>query len=421
MAYAHNVCVTGLGFATCLGLDATSVIDRLKTLRHGIVRYPPFDRPEIPVKVAAPIPGFKVDGIDAEDWEFPDTIRFRKEQYRCLSPNVLYAVYAMEQAVADAGLSPEEISSPRVGMYTASGGSVMLTYEHMDRLKNLGPNRVNPFAMVASIAGTLSFNLVARFSIQGASTGFVSACASSGHALGFAFDEIASGRQDRMFVVGAEDFTEETLVPFGVMRVMTSQTDPDIASRPFDRGRDGFVGTGGSVVLVLESEKVARERGAETYCRLFGWGQSTDGYHVAISHPEGAGLRRAMENALESARISADQVDYINAHATSTLIGDVSECRALKSVFGAEPKVAISSTKALTGHALSLSSAMEASFCALAIKHGFIPGAAHLEDPDEEAAGLNFPRETLDEKPEVVLSNSSGFGGANVSVILGTD
>jgi len=222
-----------------------------------------------------------------------------------------------------------------------------------------------------------------------------------------------------MFVVGAEDFTEETIVPFGVMRVLSSQTDPDIASRPFDRDRDGFVGTGGSVVLVLESEEAAKARSASVYAEMKGWGQSTDGHHVAIAHPEGAGLRRAMEAALTSASITTDQVDYINAHATSTQIGDAAECRAIKSVFGSQPKPRISSTKALTGHALSLSSVMEAAFSVLALKHGFIPGQAHLKNPDVEAVGLNLPRETLDEAPATVMSNSSGFGGANVSVIFG--
>lgn len=415
----RKVYVTGMGLATCLGLDEASVVERLKELRHGIVRYPPFAAPEIPVKVAAPIPGFEIVGTDPEDWIFPEGLRFRMEQYRCLSPNVLYASYAMQQAIASAGLTEEAISHPRTGLFTASAGSALMTYTHMDRLKRLGPARAMPMGMIASIAGTLSFNLVARHRIQGASTGFVSACASSGHALGYAFDEIAMGRQDRMFVVGAEDFTEETIVPFGVMRVLSQQTDPELASRPFDRDRDGFVGTGGSVVLVLESEEAAKARSAQIYAEMKGWGQSTDGHHVAISHPEGAGLQRAMLSALESVGAPPESIDYINAHATSTAIGDAAECRALKAVFGAKPPMPISSTKALTGHALSLSSVMEAAFSVLSIKHGFIPGQAHLRNPDPEAAGLHLPPETLDQAPSAVLSNSSGFGGANVSLVFG--
>ncbi len=414
----RKVYVTGMGLATCLGREEADVVERLTSLRHGIVRYPPFEDPSIPVKVAAPIPDFEIVGTDPEDWVFPREIRFRMDQYRSLCPNVLYATYAMQRAITSAGLEEVEVSNPRTGLFTASAGSALMTWFHMDRLKRLGPSRAMPMGMIASIAGTLSFNLVARHAIQGASSGFVSACASSGHALGYAYDEIALGRQDRMFVVGAEDFTEETIVPFGVMRVLSSQTDPDIASRPFDRDRDGFVGTGGSVVLVLESEEAMRARSAEPYAELKGWGQSTDGHHVAIAHPEGAGLSRAMEAALESARLSPDLIDYINAHATSTPIGDAAECRALKTTFGPRPKARISSTKALTGHALSLSSVMEAAFSVLALKYGFIPGQAHLQNPDPEAEGLDLPRETLDLKPQLVMSNSSGFGGANVSVIF---
>jgi 3-oxoacyl-[acyl-carrier-protein] synthase-1 len=414
----RKVVVTGVGLATCLGREIDPVVERLKELRHGIVAYPPFASPDIPVKVAAPVEDFEIVGTDPEDWIFPREIRFRMEQYRCLSPHLLYATYAMHKAIEDAGLSAEEVSNPETGMFTASAGSAMMTWFHMDRLKRLGPSRCMPMGMIASIAGTLSFNLVARHQIQGSTTGFVSACASSGHALGYAFDEIASGRQDRMFVVGAEDFTEETIVPFGIMRVMSKATDPNRASRPFDRQRDGFVGTGGATVLVLESEKVAATRGAKRYAEVRGWGQSTDGHHVAISHPEGAGLARAMQIALKSADVSPDEIDYINAHATSTPIGDIAECKAIKTVFGAQPKPWISSTKALTGHGLSLSSVMEAAFCAFAIDRGFIPGQAHLEELDECADGLRLPTESLDEAPKLVMTNSSGFGGANVSVVL---
>lgn len=272
--------------------------------------------------------------------------------------------------------------------------------------------------MVASIAGTLSFNLVALHRIQGASCGFVSACASSGHALGYAFDEIALGRQDRMLVVGAEDFTPETVLPFATMRVLSTSTDPDRASRPFDRRRDGFVGTGGAVCLVLEEESVARARGARILARYLGWGQSTDGHHVAMSHPEGAGLERAMRQSLAACGLEPGSIDYVNAHATSTPVGDVSECRALKKVFGTGGGPAISSTKALTGHGLSLSSIMEAGFTALALDRGFTPGSAHIEELDPEAEGLNILRQTLPQGPKIALSNSSGFGGANTSLIF---
>lgn len=411
----RSVVVTGVGLVTCLGHDPETVGSRLKHLQHGIVRYLPFIEDEkIPVSVAAPIPDFQTDSADAEDWTYPPEIRFRLEQLKGLSPNALYAHFALRRAVADAGLELDELKDPRTGLYTASSGSAAMTHFHLDRLKRFGPMRCSPLGIVASIAGTLNFNLDAAYGITGSTTGFVSACASSGHALGFAHDEIALNRQDRMLVVGAEDFTHETIIPFAGMRVLSVNPDPSSASRPFDRNRDGFVGTGGAVTLVLEEEEMARQRGAPIYGRLRGWGQASDGYHVAASHPEGEGLSRAMNLALQSAGWSPQEVDYINAHATSTPAGDLSECKALKAVFHDGPQPGISSTKALTGHALSLSSIMEASFCLLALKQGFTPGSAHITDPDPETEGLNILRESLPVAPGKLLSNSSGFGGVNV-------
>lgn len=411
----RNVVVTGVGLVTCLGRNKETVSERLRNQQHGFVRHEPFTgNPEIPVSVAAPIPEFETASSDPEDWTFPGEIRFRLEQLRGLCPNALYSHFALRQAVEDAGIGLEDISDSRTGLYTASSGSAAMTYHHLNRMKRYGPMRCSPLGIVASTAGTLNFNLAAAYKILGSTSGFVSACASSGHAMGFAHDEIALNRQDRMIVVGAEDFAEETIVPFSSMRVLSTSSDPDTASRPFDKKRDGFVGTGGAVALVLEDEETARNRGASIYARFRGWGQSTDGYHVAASHPDGLGLARAIELALDSTGWDRSSVDYINAHATSTPAGDISECRALKSVFGSVDSPAISSTKALTGHALSLSSIMEASFCLLAMEQDFMPGSAHITDLDPEANGLNILRETVSRTPDRVLSNSSGFGGVNV-------
>lgn len=411
----REVLITGIGLVTCLGHDRESVGRRLRGMEHGIVRYEPFLKdPRIPVSVAAPVPGFDTQSTDPEDWTYPGDIHFRLEQLRGLSPNALYAHFALKRALADAGLEAGEISDPRTGLYTASSGSAAMMHFHLDRMKRLGPLRCSPLGIVASIAGTLNFNLAAFHTIKGATCGFVSACASSGHALGFARDEIAMGRQDRMVVVGAEDFTEETLIPFAGMRVLSPSTDPDTASRPFDRDRDGFIGTGGAVCLILEEAGLAEKRAARPYAAFPAWGQATDGYHVAASHPEGEGLARALQLTLQQAGWSPDSVDYVNAHATSTPAGDLSECRALKTVFAGQGNPAISSTKALTGHALSLSSIMEASFCLLAMEQDFIPGSAHIQTLDPEAAGLNILNSSRQGGPRRVLSNSSGFGGVNV-------
>jgi 3-oxoacyl-[acyl-carrier-protein] synthase-1 len=382
--------------------------------------YAPFAAANIPVKVAAPVRGFATDAADQEEWTMPAGYAFRREVLRSLSPHALYAACALQQAIADARLEPGDVSNDDTGLYAASAGSPRMLTAHVNGMHQRGVMRCPPLGIVASIAGAVQFNLVAHWKIKGASTGFASACASSAHALGFACDDIMLGRQKRMFVVGAEDGNTETILPFASMRALSLNADPATASRPFDAARDGFVGTGGGVVLVLESEDEVARRGVTPYCEVLGWGQASDGHNVAMSHPEGLGLANAMRRCLAAAGLAPADIDHVNAHATSTPIGDVSECKALKAVFGAEAaRVAVSSTKALTGHGLSLAGAMEAAFCALAIRRGFVPGSAHITKLDAAAEGLNIPRETLATAPRAVLNNSSGFGGANVSVAFG--
>ncbi|HEY1765747.1 MAG TPA: beta-ketoacyl-[acyl-carrier-protein] synthase family protein [Opitutaceae bacterium] len=414
-----RVFITGLGFVTSIGNDAAAVTDSLRALKHGFELYGPFQKPDIQCKVVGTIKGFNTKSTDPEDWTWPDGYEIKRETIRSMAPHGLFAHCAFLQALADARLGEADVSNTRTGLYAASGGSPMLTHFHHDRMIRLGPARCSPMGIVASIVGTLNFNLVAAFKIQGASCGFSSACASSAHAMAYAFDEICLGRQSRMFVVGGEDGNLEAILPFAGMRTLSLQTDPGLASRPFDVARDGFVGTGGGAVVVLENEDEVARRGVTPYCEILGWGQASDGYNVAISHPDGMGSRLAMENALKASRVAPGEIDYVNAHATSTLIGDVSEARALKAIFGergASP--AISSTKALTGHGLSLSGAMEVAFCALFMRHGFVPGSAHITQLDPACEGLNILRATRQGTPQIILKNSSGFGGANVALIL---
>ncbi len=414
-----RVFITGLGFVSSIGNDAQTVARNLRELKHGFELYPPFQKPEVPCKVVGTIKGFQTDSVDPEDWAYPKAYSIKRELLRTMAPHGLFAHCAFLQAAADAKLAEPDISQPRTGLYAASGGSPMLTAYHHDRMIRLGVARCSPLGIVSSIVGTLNFNLVAAFRIQGSSCGFSSACASSAHALGFAFDDIALGRQDRMFVVGAEDGNLDAILPFAGMRTLSLQTDPDLASRPFDAERDGFVGTGGAAVLVLESEAEVARRGAQPYAELLGWGQASDGYNVAISHPDGGGSEAAMRRGLSAAGLAPEEVDYVNAHATSTLIGDVSEARALKAVFGAGGKgPRISSTKALTGHGLSLAGALETAFCALMMRGGFTPGSAHIRQLDPACEGLNIIRATEPAAPRIVLKNSSGFGGANVALLL---
>ncbi len=414
-----RVFITGLGFVTSIGNDAPTVTRHLRELRHGFELYPPFQQPDIPVKVIGTIKDFTTNSPDPEDWTFPARYKLKRELLRTMAPNGLFAHCAMIQAIEDARLVESDVSNPETGLYAASAGSPYLLHYHHDRLTKLGVMRCSPLGIVASIAGTLNFNLIAAFKINGASCGFSSACASSAHALGYAYDDIALGRQKRMFIVGAEDGNVDAILPFAGMRTLSLQTDPNLASRPFDAARDGFVGTGGSAVLVLESEDEVARRGVKPYAEVLGWGQASDGWNVAISHPEGSGSAAAMTKALKAAHVAPAEVDYVNAHATSTLIGDISEARALRTVFKeSTARVAVSSTKALTGHGLSLAGAMESAFCAVALREGFIPGNAHLTQVDPECEGLNLPRATENRPANIVVKNSSGFGGANVALVF---
>jgi 3-oxoacyl-(acyl-carrier-protein) synthase len=203
------------------------------------------------------------------------------------------------------------------------------------------------------------------------------------------------------------------------MRALTRSTDPDRASRPFDRDHDGFVGTGGAVAMILEAEEVAQARSARAYARMLGYGQASDGFNPVLPQPKGDGLARAMEMALKRSGIGGDGVDYVNAHAPSTPMGDAAEVHALTRVFGTNGRSPlVSSTKALTGHALSMSSALEAGISVLALREGFVPGSANYDNPEEGAEKLHIPRETLDQPCRRIVSNSSGFGGSNVSLVF---
>ena len=410
--------ITGMGLITSIGNDHSSVVESLRSMKHGIECPSMLQGNDSPVKVAGTVKEFEVDSPDPEDWVYPQKYRVPRATLRSFSPHVLYAWCALQQAIEDANLSEEDIQDPDSGLYTSSGGSMRSIHKHFEKMDRRGVMACNPLAIVASIAGTLTFNLVAALGIRGSSTGLVSACASSGHALGTALDEIRLGRQKRMLVVGAEDCNFESIVPFCGMRALSLEEDPNLASRPFDIKRNGFVGTGGSVCLVLETQSEAERRGALPYARFLGWGQASDGHNVAISHPEGRGLRDAMIKALQDANVEPSDIDYVNAHAPSTSIGDASEMKALKSVFPATQAVKVSSTKALTGHGLSLSSIMEAAFCCLALKNGFLPGSANVTEPDPELEHLDLLRTSTDIQANRIMSNSSGFGGANVSVVF---
>lgn len=415
----RQVLVTGLGMITPIGNDRATVTASLREGRHGFTPVTYLDNPELAVHLAGTVKGFSIESPSYRDWTWPETVEIPRETLRGLAPHGLYALVAIEQALADAGLTADQIAhDDGTGLFCASAGSAMLMHHYLSEMDRVRGERGNPLALVSTIAGTLNFTLGAHYHITGAVCGFVSACASSSHALGYAIDELKLGRLQRVIVVGAEETNAETALPFLAMKALSPESDPRLASRPFDARRNGFVGAGGAVAMILETADVAKARHATAYAELAGWGQSADGYSVAGSHPEGAGLQKAMHRALRSAQTSAAEVDFVSAHATSTPVGDRAEAVAIRKLFEEVGHPIISGTKGLTGHPLSLSGVMEAAFCCLAIEENFIPGNAHLQQPDEACAGLNLPVETEDAAPSVVLNNSSGFGGSNVCHVL---
>ncbi len=415
-----NPVVTGVGFITPIGNDRTAVERSLRAGQHGLSHVEFLGNPDLSVKVAGVVKGFDVESPSWRDWSWPDGYDIPKEVLRGLAPHGLYAICAVDQALANAGLRHSDIAEdPATGLYCASAGSAMLLHYNLAQMRAVRGARGNPMGVVSSIAGTLNFNLAARYRITGTVCGFVSACASSSHALGYAIDDLRLGRIQRAIVVGAEELNADSLLPFAHMRALSKQKDPRKASRPFDVERDGFVGAGGAVALIVEDADSASDRKAAALASAVGWGQAADGYSVAASHPEGAGLLLAMERALADARIGPDDIDHVSAHATSTPVGDLAEAKALRRLFTSRKlRPHVTATKALTGHGLSVSGVMQAAFCVLSISGRFMPGNPHLGVAGPECEGLTLPRKTVGRAPTTILSNSSGFGGSNVCHVL---
>ncbi len=414
----RRVVVSGLGFISSIGNNKANVLRSLKEGISGIEVFEELNRPRVPVSLAGTVKGFTFEGTRREDWVIPEEFSISREELRSMSPNVIYGHCAMKEAIADSGLSDAVVSHPRTGAMCASAGSTWMTYEYVRGMLEKGVQRVYPLGMVASIPGTLNINLVACFRIKGASLGFASACASSSHAFGAAVDHIRLDRQDVVFVVGAEDCNLYNILPFAGLRALTQGDDPTKDPCAFDVKRNGFVVGGGGVVLVLEELEHALARKADIYAEVLGWGEASDGFSVMAPEPEGDGIARAMEAALANGGIRPEEVDYINAHATSTIAGDVAEVKAIRKVFGGGRIPNVSSTKSLTGHGLSLAGALAAAICCLAMTEEFTPVSANITELDPECEGVPIVTGPIDAAPEIVMSNSSGFGGTNVALLM---
>lgn len=404
-----RVVVTGIGAVTPLANDAHATWEAIKKGQSGIGPLTRIDAEKFPVSVAAEVKGF-----DIEEYVV-------KKEARKMDRFTHYALAASTMAVKDADLTIDDSNAPRVGVWLGSGIGGMETFEQQyNNLITKGPRRVSPFFVPMMIpdmaAGQVSIHLGAK----GINTCTVTACATGTNSIGDAFKVIERGDADVMITGGTEaPITELSVAGFCANTALSLNPDPKTASRPFDKERDGFVMGEGAGVVVLESLEHALARGAKIYGEVVGYGASGDAYHITAPAPGGEGAARAMTQAIEDAGIDPSQIDYINAHGTSTYYNDMLETEAIKKVLGDHAqKVAISSTKSMTGHMLGAAGGVEAIFSVLALKEGIVPPTMNLQNQAEEC-DLNYtPNVAVEKTMDYALSNSFGFGGHNATLVF---
>ncbi|MGH7776444.1 MAG: beta-ketoacyl-ACP synthase II [Candidatus Dormibacterales bacterium] len=407
---APRVAVTGLGFVTPIGHDRESVWSSLVEGASGVGPITLFDAGGYSTRIAAEVKNF-----DPEQYMDRKTARH-------IGRYCQFALAAAKMAVEDSGLEPARMDPDDVGVIVASGigGLEEIEKSHKTLLER-GPRRIGPFTVPMMIADMAAGIVAIQTRAGGPNYALVSACASSGHGIGEAAEIIKRGDAKAMIVGGAEaTITPLTIGAFCQIRAVSERNEePERACRPFDAGRDGFVMAEGAVIFVLEEMEHARRRGARVLAEVAGYGASADMYHYTAPEPEGLGAARAMRKALSKAGVEPAQVQYVNAHGTSTKIGDVAETRALKEVFGEHAgKLAISSTKSVHGHLLGAAGAMEAAACVLAMERGAIPPTINYETPDPECDLDYVPNHARPARVDVALSNSFGFGGHNACLVL---
>jgi len=405
----HRVVVTGMGAVTALGHDLETFWGNLTQGKSGVSKIESFDVSEYPTQIAASVKDFN-----------PEDYMDRKEA-RKMDRFVQFAVAAATTALKDSGLNIAEQTDPeRVGVMIGSGIGGLGTWEDQHNiLLQKGPKRVSPFFIPMMIANMASGHVSILFGAKGPNSTAVTACATGTHSIGDSYKLIQRGDADVMICGGAEATIRPTgLAGFCSMRAMSTRNDePEKASRPFDAERDGFVMGEGSGILILESLEHAQKRGAKIYAEVIGYGLSGDAHHM--TEPDPNGPERCMKMAIRDAGIDASEVDYINAHGTSTPVGDRSETIAIKRALGDHAsKVAVSSTKSMTGHLLGAAGGVEAVICGLTLKNGVIPPTINLEHPDPECDLDYVPNVARQADVKVAMSNSFGFGGHNATIIL---
>ncbi len=395
--------ITGLGIVSCLGNDKNSVADSLHAGKSGIR----FKQEYADLGLRSQVAGM-VD-IDLEAL-IPRKVR------RFMGDAAAYSYIAMEQAIADAGLSPELVSQPRTGLIMGSGGgSTASLVEAADTLRQRGVRKIGPYSVPKVMGSTVSACLATPFKIQGVNYSITSACATSAHCIGNAVEQIQLGKQDIVFAGGGEEEHWSESMMFDAMGALSSKNNdnPTIASRPYDAGRDGFVIAGGAGTVVVEELEHALRRGATIYAEIIGYGATSDGYDMVA--PSGEGAVRCMRQALQGID---EPVDYINTHGTSTPVGDAAELRAIREVFG-QRIPHISATKSLTGHSLGAAGVQEAIYCLLMMERDFIAASANVEQLDPEGADMPIATKRIDNAGlTTAMSNSFGFGGTNATLVM---
>ena len=406
----RRVVVTGIGLITPLGIGTGATWNALINGQSGIGPITRFDASDHASQIAAEVKGFT-----PEQW-------FEKKQAKNLDLFVQYAVAAADIAWKDSGLSINEENVNRVGVITGCGmGGLPTIEEYHGILMGKGPRKITPFFIPRVIPNMPSGHISMRLGCKGPNLSQTTACAAGTHAVGEAFRHIAYGDCD----VAVTGGTESVICPlavggFSAMKALSTRNDdPTVASRPFDRDRDGFVISEGAGMLILEELETAKRRGANIYAEIIGYGQTSDAYHIAAPPEDGEGAARCMAAALRDAGVNVEDIDYINAHGTSTPLNDKCETLAIKTVFGAHAaKLAISSTKSMTGHMLGAAGGIEAAFTVLSLHHGILPPTANLHNPDPECDLDYVPLTAREVRIETAMSNSFGFGGTNGVVVF---
>jgi len=408
----RRVAVTGLGAITPVGHEKDQLWESLCNGESGITNITSFDTTGQDVLIAG-----EASDFDPGKW-------FDKKEERRLDRFTQFAVASATLAIEDSGLELDKVDKRKAGSIigTGIGGIIEIEAQHKVLLER-GPSRVSPFMITKLMANAAPGYIAIKFGLQAANFSIITACASGAHAIVEAFRIVQRGEADIMVAGG----TEATITPlcvsaFSNMKALSTRNDDPLkASRPFDKDRDGFIISEGSGIIILEEMENAKKRGANIYAEMLGFAMSDDAHHITAPHPEGEGACIAMNDALKDSKLNPEQISYINAHATSTPLGDMIEINSIKKVFGDHVKnLSVSSTKSMLGHQLGASGGVEALICSLIVDKGVMPPTINYETPDPNCNGIDFvPNEAKGKNIENVMSNSFGFGGHNVSIVLG--